>query len=98
MNWRSFRTILYNYLKGAAVKAALLKFLGSAVAGGWKAWVIKFLVKEAMEEVIIPLLNYMQREALFGYDIINGKLKVKRIDKAKEEGDEETYWDTIGSI
>jgi len=87
----TFKTITIQYLKSAAVKAALLQFLGSTIAGGWKAWIIKFIVTELFEELAEPLVKYFFRKIGYVYDRIEGEIKFKRIEKAREDNDKNAY-------
>lgn len=98
MSSEVFKTRLIEFLKGKAVKVALKKLLGSAALGGFKAWLIKFIVIELFEEVAQPLILLAYRKGMRVVDEANGKLKVKKIEKAKEEGSEDGYTSTIGTV
>lgn len=89
---------LIDFFKGAAIKAALKALLGSATAGGIKGWIIKYVVTELFEEVAEPLIKLSIRKGLLVHDKIEGKIKIKKINKAKDENDADTYWDTISDI
>lgn len=91
MKLATLKTIVIQYLKSAAVKAALLKFLGSAVSGGWKAWIIKFIVAELFEEIAEPIIKASFRQVGYAYDRVDGEIKVKKLNKAREDDDKETY-------
>ena len=96
--WKRIRDVLLEQLKGAAVKAALKKLLGSATMGGFQAWVIKFIVTELFEEVAEPLIKLTFRKGMLIYDKADGRMKLKKIRKSKDENDADTYWDTISDI
>ncbi len=87
----NLKTIVIKYLKSAAIKAALLQFLGSTIAGGWKAWLIKFIVTELFEEVAEPLVKYFFRKIGYVYDRVEGEIKFNRIKEAKENNDKISY-------
>ena len=94
----SFKKYLIDFLKGSAVKFALRKILGSAVMGGFKAWLVKFIVSELFEHVAQPVILLSLRKGLLFYDKTQGKIRVKKIQKAKEEGDEQTYDSNIDDV
>lgn len=98
MNTQIIKAALINFLKGAAVKYALKKLLGSAVMGGFRAWLVKFIVEELFEYVAEPIIKLAVRKSLLVYDKGIGKIRIKRIEKAKEEGDESGYIDNISDV
>lgn len=95
---QAFKKYLIDFLKGSAIKFALRKILGSAVMGGFKAWLVKFVVTELFEHVAQPIILLSLRKGLLFYDKQKGKIQVKKIAKAKEEGDEQTYDSTIDDV
>lgn len=95
---KNLKIQLINFLKGSAVKFALKKFLGSAAAGGFKAWLIKLIVTELFEEIAEPLLKLALRKGHFIYDKIDGEIKLKKIERAKNEEDEDAYTRNIGDV
>ena len=86
------------YLKGRAVKLALKKILGSAVAGGFKAWLIKFAVEELVDEVGIPVVNAGIVEVKFYFDKKNGEKVSIKIEKARESGSDEDYDNAVDEL
>lgn len=90
-----FKDWLIPFLKGAAVKAALKKLLGSAVMGGFKGWLIKFVVTELFEEIAEPLIKAGLNHVGYLYDKVDGNVKVKRIERARSEDDHDTYRATV---
>lgn len=92
--WR----IILDQLKGRLVKAALKKFLGSGAALGFKGWLITFIATELFESLAVPLLNYLKRKGMLFYDRTQGKIKVRRLEQAKEEGNEDNYNDIVDSL
>jgi len=96
--WAAFKKYLIDFLKGSAVKFALRKILGSAVMGGFKAWLVKFIVTELFEQVAEPLILLSMRKGLLFYDKTRGKIRIKKIQQAKEEGDENTYDSNIDDV
>ena len=89
--WRHLRDAVIDHLKGKAVKLALKKFLGSALAGGFKAWLVKFIVTELFEELAEPIVRLLIRKGFLVYDKTQGAIRIKKLRQAKEEGDEDEY-------
>ena len=94
----SLKDALINFLKGQAVKLALKKFLGSAVAGGFKAWLVKFIVKELYDEIAEPLIKMGINHVGYIYDKQKGKIQVKLIERAKDENNHEDYRNTVNDV
>lgn len=94
----TIKEILINFLKGEAIKIALKNILGSVAMGGFKAWLIKFIVTELYEELGEPLIRAGINQVGYYYDKIDGKITIKKIDKAREEGDAENYRDGVNDI
>lgn len=90
--------LIIEQLKGAAVKVALSKLLGSPLATGFRAWLIKFLVEYAFDKIIVPIANELQRRGLFIIDVQYGKATLKLLQKAKDENDKDKYIDIITNI
>jgi hypothetical protein len=95
---KDFQKALINFLKGSAVKLAIKKILGTAAVGGIKGWLIKIIVTELFEEIAEPLIKLALRKGLLVYDKIDGNIKIKRLEKAKEENNETNYNSTIDDI
>lgn len=78
-------------LKGQALKLALKKMLGSAMAKGPKAWLIKFIFKNFWSELGEPLIN--EGVTYLGYviDKKKGKTIIKKRDEAKDENDQAAF-------
>ena len=78
-------------LKDKFLKFVLLKVVGSAAAGGPVAWVIKYIATEVFDEIGKPFIQAFFRELGYGVDKIDGAIKVEKLEKAKEENDQEAY-------
>jgi len=50
------------------------------------------------EEVAQPFIELLFRKGAFVYDKVDGKLKIKKLTKAKDNKDEKDYLTTIGSV
>ncbi len=95
MKLSSFKKPLIDFLKGSAVKLALKKILGSAVAGGPLAWVISYVVTELFEEVAEPLILAGINRIGYTYDKIEGKVLIKNLNEAENEADYDSTIDDI---
>ncbi len=96
--WEVFRMRLTEYLKSAVVKAALLKFLGKAIATGWQGWLITFVAENLFEEIAEPIIRESFRKAGWLYDRIEGEVTLKRIKDAKKENSKHKYIKSISGV
>jgi hypothetical protein len=96
--WPSVKSFLIEQLRGKAVKIALKAFLKSGAAVGFKAWLIKFVVEELIEEVGIPIINALQVETLYTYDRLTGKVMAKKLNQARRDGDAQEYDNSADDI
>lgn len=98
LDWTAIKKSLIEQLKGAAVKAALKKLLGSAAAAGPKAWLIAFVGKELFKEVAEPALIYFLGLIGYGYYKIEGNVLIKRLNEARENNDADAYNDAADDV
>lgn len=89
--WNILKQSIINILKGGFITLALKKLLGTALGGGIKVWIIKTIATELFEEIGEPLIHFFFNEAEYQADVIEGKLNVKKLEKAKDENDQGTY-------
>jgi len=83
---------LLDFLKGQAITLALKKILGSAAMGGFKGWLVKLLVEEiVIEKIGEPIMHYALHEAEYQVDVLQGKIIVKQMNKARDNGDQKEY-------
>ena len=87
-----------SYLKDLAVKGALKAFLKTGAGVGFKAWAIKFIVTELVEEIGEPLVKAFFVEMGYQYERINGNILVKKLHQAREDNDAQEYNDTVDDI
>ena len=93
--WGSFFSSLFSkekilkFLEEKAVKFTLKKLL---IVGGWKAWLIKFVISELIEEADEHLIEPAFRKVGFVKDSLKGKAIYKRIKDAENRDD---WRDTI---
>lgn len=93
--WLTLRPILLNFLRAEALKLALKKILGSAVAGGLRGWLIKTLFDVAYDELEDRVIKPVLREAGYTFEKVRGKILIKRLNDAETNDD---YNDTIDDI
>ena len=75
------------FLKDKLIKAALLKFLGSAAAGGIKAWIIKFVVTELVEASDEYVIEPLFRKLGYYLDRQEGKNVYKQLEDSSTDDD-----------
>ena len=92
--WNTLRPIIINFLKGVAVREALKRLLGPA-AGGFKAWLVKYIVEHLFESLAVPVILYTYRKGELYYDQTKGKLQIRRLNNAK---DLDSYNDAVDDI
>jgi len=93
--WGWFKPALLKFLQKELVKKLLLKVVGSAYVGGIYLWVANYLVNIGMERVIEPVVELLVRKGFLIVEKTSGKIAFKRLQKAKDENDEDTYVDII---
>ena len=86
-------------LKDKLINLALKKIFGAALSmGGFKVWLVKFLLENGFEQIIEPLIEAGEVEVKYVYRLVDGKLIKIRLDKAIEEGNEQDYYDAISDL
>lgn len=79
------RDQIVEHLKGKAVKLALKKILGSAMAGGFTGWLVAFIAENLFEEIAQPLINYGFRKFGYRVNVVNGTRLLERIEHAETD-------------
>lgn len=85
--WGRLKTALISWLKSKAVTMALKKILGSAMAGGFKGWLVKYIVTELFEELAEPVIKYAFRKVGYIYEVKKGEHILRRIENAENRDD-----------
>jgi hypothetical protein len=93
--WLTLKENLINFLRGHAVKLALKKILGSAAAGGFKAWLVKYVITELYDEIGEPLVRAAVNRIGYTYDKVEGKVLIKKLNEAQNEADYDSTIDDI---
>jgi len=91
--WGRLKSALIKWAKTKAVTLALKKILGSAAMGGFKAWLIKYIVSELFEELVEPMMKLAFRKVGYLYEVKRGERTLKRIENAQDVDD---WRDAVG--
>lgn len=83
-------------LRGRAVKLALIKLIGTTV--GFKAWLIKFVLENLIDEVGIPVVNAGVVEVKYYFDKKDGTKVAIKIEKARSGDDQGDYDDAVDDL
>jgi len=96
--WTLIKNFIVEQLKGAAVKAALIKFFGTTLGLGIKGWVIKTAATTLFEDIGEPIARMVLNQVGYMYDKIEGKVIIARIKKAQDENNPGDYNSAIDDI
>jgi hypothetical protein len=90
---------LLKFLQTAVVKAAVKFFFQNAVPGGLKLKVIKYAAKNLLfDKALLPGVQKVFRELGYSFDVGDGIIQIKRLKKASDNNDQDSYDDTIDDI
>jgi hypothetical protein len=92
------KILLIKFLRGEAVKLALKNILGSAAASGFKAWLVKIIIKYFYDSVAEPIIKIGFRAAGYVYNNVDGKISATKLDEARNDNDEDTYDSIVTDI
>jgi len=82
---------LFALLKSKFIKLVIKKVLGSGAMGGFKVWLVKLIATELYDEIGEPVLHFLFHEGEQGASKLKGKYIIKKMKKAREDGDAEAY-------
>lgn len=92
-------TILIDFLEQKAVKAALLKIIGNATIGGFRAKIIAWLIRNIIfDKYLEPLMRDIFSSIGYQFDRIEGKVKISKLKKAEADNDQGAYDDAVDDI
>lgn len=97
-DWKTVKDFILSKAEKFFIDFALKKLLGSVLAGGLKAWIVKKIAGKLFNELGKPLLQLAIRKGFLLYDVREGKILVKKIDEAKREHDAAEYFKHIGNV
>ena len=89
-----------NFLKSKVMKL-ILDFIALKAAwllSGPIGWITNLVLTLLWNRFGRAAANWLMRKGVLGVDMTHGKIKIYKIDKAKDENDANTYWDTISGI
>lgn len=89
-----------NFIKNGAVDTALV-FLSkgwSAVASGPVGWMAERILEYVWDKTAGKMVRLGLRKGWLVVDLASGAIKIKKINKAKDENNSDDYWDTISDI
>jgi len=96
--WVHIKNILLYFFRGEFIKLALKKILGSAAMGGFQAWLVKYIVTELYDELGEPIIKAGVNYVGYRYDKYKGKVHIRKLERAIDENDADTYNNTIDTI
>lgn len=83
---------LMSILEQKAVKTALIRLLGSATVGGFRAWIITYLIKDILfEKALEPVVKKTLLGIGYKMDRIEGGFQWKKLEDAINTGDDDAY-------
>lgn len=81
-----------------SLRLAILKLLKHELMGGIKAKIVYFIVEHFIDDIIIPVAQYMKRTGYQYYYTEDGKSLVLKLQEARNNGDQTTYDNTVDDI
>lgn len=81
-----------------AIKRLVLKLLKHELMGGIKAKIVYFIVEHFIDDIIIPVAQYMRRTGLQYYYTEDGKTLLLKLQEARNNGDQTTYDNAVDDI
>jgi len=94
----SLKAYLIGRVRSEFVKRMLIMIFKTAVTGGLKTKIVKWLLVNAFDEVIMPLMKEAFNILGYGFDKTNGKIKIWKRKRAEEQQNEDDYIDIITSL
>lgn len=95
---KQLRDKINNILRTKLLSLLLKKILGAASMGGIRGAIVKYLLEHLYDEIVEPLTMAALRKAGYIYNKIDGKIKIDKLEEAKESGDEDAYDDAVRDI
>lgn len=90
------KNFILNLLRSTAVQAVLLNVIGATV--GLKAKIATFVVEHLFDYIVEPVVELAIRKGLLIYDKAEGKILVKKLKEASEEGNVTSWNDTVDKL
>jgi len=89
--------IIKDYLKKLLINKLSIAVFGRLLAG-WEGYVFSFITSKVVWPYAEKILNRLAVEGAFIYDKIEGRIIVKKIERARRENDNASYDDIIRRI
>lgn len=70
----------------------------SLVNRGPIKWITEKFIEYIWDKSGDKAVRFVLRKGWLIYDVADGHFKIKKVNKAKDENDDSTYWDTISDI
>jgi len=80
------------------IKTALINFVKSGPLLGFRTWLVKLIITEFFEEIAEPLIRLSLRRLEYSYKKVEGKIIIKKIEKAKNENNQNDYDHSVDDI
>lgn len=93
--WSFFQTYILEVLKDVIIKKAIKLFLKTGAGTGFRAWLVTFVATELYEEVGRPVAQAVLVEVGYAMDIVDGRVKLKRLKEATSGEDYDSSVDDI---
>ena len=86
------------FLKQRVVTTAIKKIATITSLGGVKGWLANYIVEYLYDEVGQPVVLLSLRKLNYTYEVIEGKVLIKKLDDAKRDHDQEEYDSIVDDI
>lgn len=88
--------VILEQLKGQAIELVLVKLIGTTV--GFKAWLIKFVLENFIDEIGEPVVKAGIVEVKYYFDKKDGTKVSIKIEKARNSGDQDSYDSAVDDL
>lgn len=89
--WKWLGDYLLAIFKKESVKLLFSKLFKTASMSGLRLWLVKFVVNAAWNFIGEPIAKYAIRKGLLFYDKVDGHVKVRKLQRARDENNQEDY-------
>ena len=99
-NRKYYRDKVSKFIKTGVVNAALVYIGGiwTKAVGGPIGWIVERLLEYVWDKTGDKLIRFLVRKTYLGVDKASGKIRIRKINKAKNENNDTDYWNTISDI
>ena len=95
-----WRDKIDEFFKSRAMKLALafISAKASWLVAGPMGWLTNIILSHLWNALASKALKWAMRKGALVVDKRQGKIRIKKINKAKDENNDDDYWDTISDI